>query len=63
MKYFGWKKVGIGDPEPGYLWVPRMEQVELFPNHAGALDSVGSSCYVDSMVSVSASNGNGDSLG
>jgi len=61
LKYFGWKGVlmPVGEPN-AFQWVPRVEQLELFPDQDVALDILEKSVVVDSMVSVSASNGNGD---
>ena len=62
MKYFGWKlyEMPVGELD-AYQWVVRVEQLECFPEHeVEDLTSWGQNDMLDSMGSVSASNGNGD---
>ena len=56
MRYFGWRQLSWGS-EVGYQWVPRIEQVELFPQSdmlSGPLTYPGSDGILDSEGSVSA---------
>ena len=58
MMIYGWKrwKGPPGEAEDFFVWVPRMEQLEMFPQ-SSELTSSGTDAILDTRVSVSALEG------
>ncbi len=53
MKFFGWRPL-FEDSLEYWEWVPRVEQVEIFPDQEVGLDFLGTNGYLDNESSVSA---------